>query len=234
MTRNEALKIAKPILFNTEMVRAIQGGFKTVTRRVIKPRSKKAYGFFVITRVPDGAFAGVYDYDEEENAFDYPQKEPYKVGDILYVRETWGRYSVCEGIMPSIFYKADDNAPSKIKWIPSIHMPKEAARIFLRVTAVRVEQLQDITVSQSTKEGCVSPCSTCRNEHNSKCVGSGILLRECPIDRLYSPFVGIWNSSIKESELELYGWDANPWVRVIEFERIEMDGKEKQYGTNTG
>lgn len=195
MKREEALKIAKPILFNTEMMLAIQGGFKTVTRRVIKPRSKKAYGFFVITRVSDGSFAGVYDYDEEENAFNYPQKEPYKVGDILYVRETWGRYSVCEGIVPSIFYKADDNAPSKIKWIPSIHMPKEVARIFLRVTGVTVEQLQDIDDDGVVAEGL----------------------------EIGAPFEELWDKTVKKSELELYGYDANPWVRVIEFEKIEVE-----------
>lgn len=231
MTQNEALVIAKPILFNTEMVETILDGKKTVTRRAIKPRSKNAYGFFVTHRVSDGAFMGVYDYDEDENAFDSPQKEPYKVSDILYVRETWKQatYDPAGGgyaLTDTYLYKADCKAEPKMlvetKWHPSIHMPKEAARIFLRVTNVRVEKLQDITVNQSTKEGCVSPCCMCRNKKDGKCVGDSILLRDCPIDRIYSPFIGIWNSTVKKSDFELYGWDANPWVWVIEFEKVEV------------
>ena len=89
MTRDELLNTAKPILFNTEMVRAILDGRKTVTRRCVKPKSKNAYGFYVLTNKSDGSFAGVYDYDEDENAFDKPQKQPAYKGDILYVRETW-------------------------------------------------------------------------------------------------------------------------------------------------
>ena len=240
MTRNEALTVAKPILFNTDMVEAILDGRKTVTRRVIKPRSKNAYGFFVTHRASDGAFAGVYDYDEDENAFDNPQKEPYKVGDVLYVRETWRHAflmddndQIIEGT-GRYWYAADNDAPftywvnedgshrDTMPWKPSIHMPKEAARIFLRVTDVRIERLQDITVNQSAKEGCVSPCCMCRNKKDGKCVGDNILLRDCPIDKIYSPFIGIWNSTVKKSDLELYGWEANPWVRVVEFEKIEM------------
>ena len=89
MKKTELLQNAKPILFNTEMVRAILDGFKTATRRCVKPKSKYAYGFFVLTNKSDGTFAGVYDYDEDENSFDNPQTQPAYKGDILYVRETW-------------------------------------------------------------------------------------------------------------------------------------------------
>lgn len=209
MTRDELLKTAKPILFNTDMVRAILDGRKTVTRRCVKPKSKSAYGFYVLTNKSDGSFAGVYDYDEDENAFDKPQKQPAYKGDILYVRETWGRYSVCEGVVPDIYYKAVGNAPDKIKWIPSIHMPKEAARIFLRVTDVRVERLQDMRYADCLAEGVrLNPI------HEMDLSGDPLIARE--------KFAGVWDSTVKKSDLDSYGWAANPWVWVIEFERVEV------------
>lgn len=209
MTRDELLKTAKPILFNTDMVRAILDGRKTVTRRCVKPKSKNAYGFYVLTNKSDGSFAGVYDYDEDENAFDKPQKQPAYKGDILYVRETWGRYSVCEGVVPDIYYKAVGNAPDKIKWIPSIHMPKEAARIFLRVTDVRVERLQDMRYADCLAEGVrLNPI------HEMDLSGDPLIARE--------KFAGVWDSTVKKSDLDSYGWAANPWVWVIEFERVEV------------
>ena len=223
MTRDELLKTAKPILFNTDMVRAILDGRKTVTRRCVKPKSKNAYGFYVLTNKSDGSFAGVYDYDEDENAFDKPQKQPAYKGDILYVRETWGRYSVCEGVVPDIYYKAVGNAPDKIKWIPSIHMPKEAARIFLRVTDVRVERVQDIitgdyrTPGNINKEGLYKPCIDCTH-HNGNCKD---FIREQTC-RLVHSFAALWNSTIRKSGIETYCWAANPWVWVIEFERVEV------------
>lgn len=209
MTRDELLKTAKPILFNTDMVRAILDGRKTVTRRCVKPKSKNAYGFYVLTNKSDGSFAGVYDYDEDQNAFDKPQKQPAYKGDILYVRETWGRYSVCEGVVPDIYYKAVGNAPDKIKWIPSIHMPKEAARIFLRVTDVRVERLQDMRYADCLAEGVrLNPI------HEMDLSGDPLIARE--------KFAGVWDSTVKKSDLDSYGWAANPWVWVIEFERVEV------------
>lgn len=230
MTRIELLAIAKPILFNTEMVRAILDGRKTVTRRVAFPN--KDLREFPCKQYPEGWWLKGRVYKNWANLpmgrFELSCK--YGVSDILYVRETWCKYDedhVIDGVKYA--YKANATPVSEearnelgYKWKPSIHMPKEAARIFLRVTDVRVERLQDITVNQSTKEGCVSPCCMCRNKKDGKCVGDSILLRDCPIDRIYSPFIGIWNTTVKKSDLELYGWTANPWVWVIEFERIEV------------
>lgn len=143
----------KPILFNTEMTKAILENRKTVTRRVVKPRSRKACGFCVARNKQDGLVSGVYDCYEDGQMFDAPQKPPYRPSDILYVRETWAAWSRTLGISPALYYKADGNAPNGIKWHPSIHMPREAARIFLRVTDVRVERLQDITSEDIVKEG---------------------------------------------------------------------------------
>ena len=202
MTKAEALTIAKPILFNTEMVCAIQDGKKTVTRRVIKPRSKNAYGFMVTERVSDGAFMGVYDYDEDENAFDNPQKQPAYTGDILYVKETWPEHYTADSDGELVYcYKADDvDLKSEClpgennRWWQSTYMPKEAARIFLRVTGVRVERLQDIDDDGVVAEGF----------------------------EIGAPFEEIWDKTVKKSDLDRYGWDANPWVWVIEFERVEV------------
>lgn len=197
----------KPILFNTEMVRAILDGRKTCTRRVVKTRRKDACGFYV-TKRPDGSFAGIYEYDEDERMFENQLIPPYKPGDVLYVRETWGE-GYAEG---TYIYKADDKLAelptfkktSKILYHPSIHMPKKAARIWLKVTDVRVERLQDIDGKGCLKEGI--------EEEPLKYVGD---------EFVKGMFHDLWDSTIKKSDLDRYGWAANPWVWVIEFERCE-------------
>ena len=221
MTREELLQNAKPILFNTDMVRAILGGRKTVTRRVIKPQPKSKLCY---------AFAGSHKKDirrwvypsktahefwEEEFKLpdDITEEElkkkwnpPYHTDDILYVRETWG-----EGYEEGTYiYKADDklaNLPefkesSKLIYHPSVHMPKEAARVFLKVTNVRVERLQDAKYFDFINEGI--PYKQYEWE-----------IRE--------DFQKLWNYTIKKSDLDRYGWDANPWVWVIELEVIQAD-----------
>lgn len=212
MTRQEILKNAKPILFNTDMVRSILDGRKTETRRLPSKRIEDKwlnYEEWVTAAAPPGSTS----LTEKEFYEEYP---PYRPGDILYVRETWClRY---DG--EKYFYKADKNTPREekrlidydyVSWKPSIHMPKEAARIFLKVTNVRVERLQDIDDEQAKAEGA--------NWKNGKNVGFEEKMRRSAIER----FAEIWDSTIKKSELDRYGWDANPWVWVIEFERIEVD-----------
>lgn len=205
----------KPILFNTEMVRAILDGKKSCTRRVVKTRRKDVCGFCVTRRKADGLFAGIYEYDENESMFDNQLEPPYQPGDILYVRETvWqkvGHYLDIDGETKGIFYNeykyvATDDEP-KVGWNhswvkrPSIHMPKKAARIWLKVTDVRVEQLQDITSEQICKEGA---------EVEEPYILNGE-------EKRYA-FANLWNSTIKNSDINLYGWDANPFVWVIGFE----------------
>lgn len=215
----------KPILFNAEMVRAILDGRKTVTRRLIKPqpKSKLCYTFA-------GSDCGTWGYpsktayeslgEEFKLPYDIPEEKlkkrwnpPYHADDILYVRETWG-----EGYEEGTYiYKADDklaNLPefkesSKLIYHPSIHMPKEAARIWLKVKDVRVERLQEITEEQAKEEGS--------NWKNGKNVGFEEKMRRSAVER----FAEIWNSTIKKSDLDRYGWDASPWVWVIGFERCE-------------
>lgn len=198
----------KPILFNTEMVRAILDGRKTCTRRICK--DVNAY------MVSDMAF---YNADKRtyavHNYADLKHTEPLSLverkcpicpGDILYVRETF-----IQAASHIFWYKADDKEfLSKCKnWKPSIHMPKEAARIWLKVTDVRVERLQDIDLIGIRNEGL-----------SSMAVHAGdmeIASEEWKI---------LWNSTVKKTDLDTYGWDANPFVWVIEFERCEKPGKE--------
>ena len=212
----------KPILFNTEMVRAILDGQKTCTRRVVKTRRKDACGFYV-TRYSDGSFAGVYEYDEDERMFENQLIPPYKPGDVLYVRETWCGLPVNEAGHfrghPIYYYKADgDLRPEGWRgaWRPSIHMPKEAARIWLKVTDVRVERLQDITDDGAKDEGA--------NWENGQNVGWEEKMKRTATER----FAEIWDSTIKKSDLDRYGWAANPWVWVIEFERCEKPEEKRR------
>lgn len=221
MTRQEILKNAKPILFNTDMVRAILDGRKTVTRRLCK-----LPGADHIEEDTDGSLIGIYNH-HDGCVIDAMAYAPYKQGDILYVRETYVTWHLPLGEI-LYCYKATDPSGNKRPtspefdcdldvrpWNPSIHMPKEAARIFLKVTNVRVERLQDIDDEQARAEGCDGRC---------ECPSSGAegslscTTRDFSIEK----FGTIWNSTIKKSDLDRYGWDANPWVWVIEFERIEV------------
>ncbi|MBO5610595.1 MAG: ASCH domain-containing protein [Eubacterium sp.] len=224
----------KPILFNTSMVNAIRAGRKTVTRRVIKPRYREGdAGFWVLRKVATGEITGVEIYDEDECGTDRYVNPPYQVGDVLYVRETYAQIDIDVDNMyfensgelyrGMYIYKADGVDLSDIggRWHPSIHMPKEAARIFLRVTDVRVEQLQDITIEEVHKEGI---------DIHTDVVTDGETLNSHH-DFSMEKFETLWDSIIQKNDLEQYGWNANPWVWVIEFEKIEKpevkDGKSE-------
>lgn len=194
----------RPILFNTEMVRAILEGRKTCTRRVLKqPFEVHPNGY--ITK-PWG------------NERLCPYIPPYQPGDILYVRETWCKGSYGDE-KEKYYYKADDNN-FFCTWHPSIHMPKEAARIWLKVTNVRVERLQEITDDGCIAEGVYpSPCRKCNATFGCD---------TCPDEGYHETdgFSELWNSTIKKSDIDVYGWLANPYVWVIEFERCEKPRKE--------
>lgn len=203
----------RPILFNTEMVRAILDGRKTCTRRVVKGYIPKDAEFGYTTFTPKGAIScrGMFETDYLGYGEEFIEL-PYRRGSILYVRETW--CSAYDG--EKYFYLADKltNREERsllnyddVKWHPSIHMPKEAARIWLKATDVRVERLQEITEKQAQAEGC----------------NSGLLTGPCTAR---GQFEELWNSTIKKSDTDRYGWSANPWVWVIEFERCEKPRKE--------
>ncbi|MBS6465496.1 MAG: hypothetical protein KH381_01965 [Clostridium sp.] len=204
----------KPILFNTEMVRAILDGRKSCTRRIVKHD---------VEAILNSPYHKEHPEVEDEQIISKLCIPPYQPGDILYVRETWqylyeldGNEQIIEGT-GKYYYAATDTIPfdtyvdasgvthERVPWHPSIHMPKEAARIWLKVTNVRVERLQEITPQGAWKEGarcsCLHPVPDCAGNKTA--------------------FVNIWNSTIKKSDIDRYGWDANPWVWVIEFEQCE-------------
>lgn len=218
----------KPILFNTEMVRAILNGRKTVTRRVIKQSTNKTFDPF-------------WECYTNDNGKVVLLKAPYRPGDILYVRETWGDYRECEEDGEGLYYlyRADypdwattyqhpDGMTCDLpKWHPSIHMPRNAARIFLRVTDVRVERLQDIDEDGVCDEGAEKLISGCEHMDYSvmppePCYNTN-QCEDCIINYGYPELFGkrVWNDTIKPADRDRYGWDANPWVWVIEFERCE-------------
>lgn len=206
-----------PILFNTEMVRAILEGRKTVTRRVMKniiPFDEKGTYFNVLER---GEWQGPI---IKEWIVQYHSK--YKVGDIMYVRETWqdDRIYTHDSTPGKYFYKADGDVDC-YKWRPSIHMPKEAARIWLKVTDVRVERLQDITEEQAYMEGTDPWDEACYANNGWHPTLADPDSGGNP--NIIDGFHELWNSTIKKSERDLYGFDANPWVFVYEFERIEHE-----------
>ncbi len=222
----------KPILFNTEMVRAILDGRKSVTRRVVghgnvTPLSIRRPKLYTAVEKLNGKpyfGAGFYrDTDVfvvggERHVDAVYFRAPYRPGDILYVRERWRvqcakRFETevriefkAGGPMTTIKFQMREEFDAFVgkrtddKWHPSIHMPKEAARLFLRVTKVRVERLQDITPEQCDAEGVDDETAIVRWTFNE-----------------------LWDSTIKKADLPRYGWEANPWVWVIEFERIRKE-----------
>ncbi len=226
-----------PILFNTEMVRAILDGRKTCTRRVIKPQweecptCKYIHNEYIYDKLAKNVYCARCGYPMEPE-----RRSPYQPGDILYVRETWQYLYELDGNEQVIedtgkyYYAATDTIPfdtyvdengvkhDHAPWRPSIHMPKEAARIWLKVTDVRVERLRDIDEDGALREGAqgIRCDHVALGEHGcTDCMNTGW------IEPPQVGFMQIWDSTIKKSDIDSYGWDANPWVWVIKFERCE-------------
>lgn len=206
-----------PILFSTPMVQAILDDLKNMTRRLNNLEE--------INQEPDRwSFKGLHInqkgfliadfYDNNGRARDI--KCPWQPGDILYVRETWWRNYPHE--YGQYWYRADGEEieiptvtggtavygkADGLKWHPSIHMPKKAARIWLEVVNARVERLQDITEEDCYKEGIER--------------GLYVLSPE----KKGGAFHRLWDSTIKKKDLPLYGWDTNPWVWTISFKKVK-------------
>lgn len=212
-----------PILFNTEMVRAILDGRKNCTRRICKDANEYTVPDMDFYNADKRTYA-VHNFANREHSEQLSTAErtcPICPGDILYVRETWG-YPIALNSNEQYVFRADEVAESGFKndshiWHPSIHMPKGAARIWLKVTDVRVERLQDITPKGAESEGV--------GNLFYDDIGYGEKNYGTEVDPEYGiakeQFAWLWESTIKKSDLDSYGWDANPWVWVIEFERCE-------------
>lgn len=144
----------KPILFSTPMVQAILQGRKTQTRRIVKFGSKHIQNpeFGFTTFSPDGSISvRGYHMPSREYGESFI-KMPCQEGDILWVRESFS--PIDYGSKIRYAFKADDSLiHDQFKWKPSIHMPKTACRIWLKITEVRVEKLQNISDEDSEKEG---------------------------------------------------------------------------------
>lgn len=214
----------RPILFTGEMVRAILDGTKTQTRRVVKVAGLD----FIAGLGDDRLDPRNWGYDDENGDWWtlMPGKDsrgircPYGVpGDLLYVRETWAlpeaqtRFlaKIWAETYGAVWYQADDPMGTKMhhgpmrslhresRWRPSIHMPKRFARIWLRVTDVRVERVQEISEEDALAEG-VAECFY---------VGEGLARQR---------FRDLWN---RINRRRGFGWDTNPWVWVVNFERVD-------------
>ena len=247
-----------PILFNPDMVRAILDGRKTVTRRLVKVSPYYPHFYKLhnnsdgkITGTKNRLFAGFYKdeqifyIDGEKHIDAVYYQAPYQPGDTLYVRETWCGWYLPHGEW-AYRYKATEPNGNRVPtgpeyddefaekpWRPSIHMPREAARIWLKVTDVRVERLQDITEDGAEKEGIRAYTKDDKlykyavtddwwidyhRKHKKQFYGT--FWQDMP-KTPKEAFMYLWNSTIKKSDLDRYGWDANPLVWRIEFERCE-------------
>ena len=184
----------RPIIFSAPMVRAILAGEKTQTRRVVKLKPWQQ-----IEERDDGApWPWMYD---DDRAGDHWLPCPYgQAGDRLWVRE-----SFCDARQAAagrVLYRSSGDIACG--WKPSIHMPRQFSRITLEVTAVRVERLQEITEADAKDEGAPEMLSVNGGnvQHAMGCYRDG--------------YADLWES--------LHGpgsWDANPWVWVVEFKRIQ-------------
>lgn len=198
----------KPILFSTPMVQAILAGRKTMTRRVVLEKMVDQwleYDEWQSSVAPPGSVLGT-----PKNFF--KGRARYQVGDVLWVRETWREN--CMSMKENLIYdyKADplQDDPDWIigNWRPSIFMPKVAARIFLQVTDVRAERLQDITPHDAWLEGCRIGNSFVWEDHIPD-------LQQMCRDILFEK---LWDSI---NEKRGYSWISNPFVWVYTFERCD-------------
>ena len=184
----------KPIIFSTPMVRAILDGRKTQSRRVIKgdilPGWDQEWQTPCYLKIRDG------------KAYGNVIRTPYRPGDVLWIRETFNRmFNRIENKF-DYWHKAGNDFEDDYdeRWRPSIHMPREAARIFLKITDVRVERLQDITDEDVLSEGF-------------KMDNPAIFLKG-----YQGAFQGLWDSLNAKRG---YSWESNPWVWVYSFQRLE-------------
>lgn len=274
----------KPILFNSEMVKAVLDGRKTQTRRVMKNQPNYIgeeikgvgtdYWDFDYAYVFDSGHIHTFDKNgvggENWNTFQDNERftealhsainqgfttTPYgQIGDELWVRETHAIYQTVNHVVRhggrsfsevsdgQCAYKADgfetidelkdhirlmsdssfENVEVKYdKWLPSIHMPRWASRIQLKVTDIRVERVQDISEEDSKAEGIGQKTFNCGELVGYKCYTSPVTYQSAR-----QSFRTLWDSINKNRKNKYgsilpYSWSDNPWVWVVEFERVE-------------
>lgn len=218
----------RPILFNTQMVQAILDKRKTVTRRFV---SKE-----IVDRLAIACDWMIIAYiDQATGDFIEPLKLcKYQKGDILWVRETWQyafrlddsdmpiegteRYYYAAGpddCIPSFTHWLDPNTgdhKDRMPWKPSIHMPKQAARIFLKVTNVRIKRLHSMAINDFLNEGIEIRETSFNDPENA-------------FMKARNQFIELWDSTLPPNKdkfkSSVGAWSNNPWVWVIEFEPCE-------------
>ncbi len=196
------MKNCKPIIFTAEMVRAILDGRKTQTRRVITrlPDWVHAAGFHNV-----GGNQWAYRPGMGGNPLMYANCPYGQPGDQLWVRETWSHGCVDFGTdRNTIHYRAYGQDHEGHAWSPSIHMRREYSRITLKVTAVRVERVQDISEEDAMAEGVNGGCLECGKKAPCGC------LNPSPDHR--DSFIYLWDSINAKRG---YSWESNPWVWVV-------------------
>ncbi len=219
-----------PILFSTPMVQALQAGTKTQTRRVVKPQPKIIHEMH-----HDASLTTERIFRTGDQRIHCPYRQP---GDVLWVRETWANTtnvnsqkpwpnrphivsdSINEDVFSAYIFRADGEwnwcdddgfSTDKSHWKPSIFMHKAACRLFLKIKSVRVERLQDISEADAVAEGIE------------------VMTRLNGTDALYKSYLTGSTTTIAEQSYETLwqsingpeSWEANPWVWVVEFEKIE-------------
>ncbi len=221
----------KPMLLNTAMVRATRDNQKSETRRAIKVPNGyelKAQGMRTDGKYSKNKkFVALF---EDDLGFSELVESAYSVGDVVYVRETFAFSKHRKRIL----YKADYSDDYDIKynwettWKPSIHMPKKHARIFLKITDVRVERLEDISEDDIEKEGIVSVTAPTFGDdytyHSYYGIPDYKNLTNIFYETIYGDapeveaFKHLWNSTAKYG----YEWEDNPYVFVYKYKRIEL------------
>jgi len=220
----------KPILFSGPMVQAILAGRKTQTRRVLKPQPDTSKISAPFHPEPRGDRQWVFMARDDFPGYSYATedfKTPYAVGDLLWVREAWrpvGSLSECTG-PEDIRYRAtaSDAECATATWRPSIHMPREFSRITLRVTAVKVERLQDISETDAIAEGFA------RVSKDGQLFKYGIPDRDgLPGDDSVGWPWREWRADPRDAFQVLWSsingpdsWEPNPWVAAYTFERVK-------------
>ncbi len=212
----------KPILFSTEMVQAILEGRKTQTRRT--------KGLEKVNENPDGHTFSSFSIDNKNANFKRLEgmwqgvDVPYQCGDILWVRETvfdyknFREFPIFSNIKENYIYKANGHSIGCHKWKPSIHMPKDAARLFLKITNIRVERLFEISEEDAIAEGIECKIVENLKEYRAYLVKDSehVFGKNSYPDTPQCSFLELWE--------RIYGKESvnsNPWVWVIEFERVE-------------
>lgn len=196
--------VCRPILFSTPMVQAILAGQKTMTRRILKVKGCKPF-------VPDNTWD--IDTISKWNK-DY---HPYgKVGDILWVRESYYE-PIFEGLNGKYYYKADlEKQGWNFKWKPSLFMPKDACRLFLEITDIRIERLQEISDEDCKSEGIKREIFTPIGEECYYFYPCNDLRDDSYLDSPKTSFYSLWKSINGQQS-----WDDNPFVWVISFKVVE-------------